>query len=104
MITLTALILAVAAPGQEPHCTRKDRQDYARKADLPRGAAAAIKVRMAEKGATYQATDVVNQPNLPLYRFVKARRTGCALTIDYEQGGFAHRWGKFTLVERGGRW
>lgn len=98
------LLTAMSAqPGlASPPCDHAE-QAYRKKADLPRGAAEAIGVAMAEKGAPYQRGDVM-QPGLPLYRFVSATRSGCRIRINYEQGGIAHRWGTFSLFHIAGAW
>ena len=59
---------------------------------------------MAEKGEAYQKGDVILQKGLPLYRFVSATRSDCQITITYEQGGFSHRWGTFSLSRVNGVW
>jgi hypothetical protein len=87
--------------GACPHFTR----NYARLADLPRGAAAALGFPIAERGAPWNATDDVGPgPLLPFARFISAQGGGCALTIRYERGGIAHSFETATLALRAGRW
>ena len=64
---------------------------YAHLRDLPEGAAAALGFPIAERGARWNATDVVGPgPRLPFARFISAQGGGCTLTIHYERGGIAH--------------
>ncbi len=80
-------------------------RDYARLADLPPGAGAALGFPIAERGAPWNATDDVGPgPLLPFARFMSAQRSGCTLTLRYEHGGFAHSYETATLALRGGRW
>lgn len=79
------------------------KQNYRRMSELPRGVVEAIGVYMAEKGAAYQRGDVMIR-GLPRYRFVRAARSGCRIRITYEQGGFAHLWGSFSLSRDYGGW
>ncbi len=58
---------------------------------------------MAEKGAVYQRGDVM-RPGVPLRRFVRAARSGCRITIHYEQGGFGSSWGTVSLSLVDGKW
>lgn len=95
---LLALLLS-AAP-----CAAVVERRYVRLADLPKAAAQAIDMPMAEKGAPFQATDVVGRPALPSARFVRAVQRGCAIRIAYEQGGIAHRWLDMRLVDDGSGW
>ena len=47
---------------------------------------------IADPGAAFRATDVVNDPNLPTRRLVHA---GCSIdhcVVYYERGGIAHTW------------
>ena|SRR3990167_4703596 len=101
-----AAIVLVAASGLSAasECALKERQTYARMADLPADAMAALKVRMAEKGAPYQRSDVMLHPNLPLYQFLRADRTGCRLRIEYLKGGFLLQSGAFLLKQSNGKW
>jgi hypothetical protein len=78
---------------------------YARLADLPSGAAAALGFPIAERGARWNATDAVGPgPLLPFARFISAQGGGCTLTIRYEHGGIAHSFETATLERRGVRW
>ena len=89
---LVALLAAAPIPAQaKPACTVRGAWTFPRKADLPRGAAAALGFAMAERGAPWNATDVLDSRRpLPSARFIAARQRGCTLAIDYEQGGIAH--------------
>ena len=103
-----ALVLAVAAfalPAQaQPGCISGNRT-YARLADLPAGAAAAVGFRMAERGQAFQVTDVIMPgPPLPGSRFIAARQQGCRLSIRYERGGIAHTYNEALLQRQGNRW
>ena len=60
---------------------------------------------MAERGAPFQATDVLGPgPALPGTRFIAARQSGCRLALRYEQGGIAHTYETAILEYRGDRW
>lgn len=101
---IALLIGSDAEPGTAASpCGKQHEQTYQHKAELPRGAAEAIDVAMAEKGEAYQRGDVM-QKGLPLYRFMRATRSGCQIRITYEQGGFAHRWGTFSISRVKGVW
>ncbi|KRB86306.1 hypothetical protein ASE00_06190 [Sphingomonas sp. Root710] len=104
MAALAALAVLSGQPGMTASsCGKLAEQSYRQKAELPRGVVEAIGVDIAEKGQAYQRGDVM-QPGLPLYRFVSATRSGCRIRINYEQGGFAHRWGTFSLFHIAGAW
>lgn len=109
-IILLGLALAPVAPalasgGERPACTLRGVHVYARKADVPRGALAALGIPMAERGARFQATDdIMVGENLPPTRFVSARLDGCTLTIRYERGGIAHTWNTAVIQRRGIGW
>lgn len=93
-----------AGPGTAaPPCGKQIEQSYGRKADLPRGAIEAIGPGMAEKGGAYQRGDVMRK-GVPLYRFVSATRSGCRISVHYEQGGFVRGWGTFSLLRVDGAW
>jgi hypothetical protein len=47
---------------------------------------------IAEPGAAFRATDVVNDPNLPTRRLVHAACSTDHCVVYYERGGIAHRW------------
>jgi hypothetical protein len=100
-------IVAAAAPAEAkgggacPHLART----YARLADLPPGAVAALGFPIAERGAPWNATDDVGPgPLLPFARFMSAQGGGCTLAIRYEHGGIAHSFETATLARSGGRW
>ncbi len=98
-----ALLIAAALPAQaQPGCVSRT---YARLADLPAGAVAALGIRMAERGQPFQVTDVIGPgPRLPGSRFIAARQQGCRLTIRYERGGIAHTYNDALLERRGNAW
>jgi hypothetical protein len=103
LLILAALVapLRADATGSE-RCSDAARA-YARLADLPPGAVAALGFAIAERDAPWNATDVLH-PGLPRARFISARGGGCTLTIRYEHGGIAHSYESATLALRGGRW
>jgi hypothetical protein len=103
-LALTLLTTASAGAAERPACVRGS-VDYARKADLPGGVLQAFGTAMAERGAPFQATDVLGPgPALPGTRFIAARQTGCRLALRFEQGGIAHTYQTAILEHRGGRW
>ncbi|GAA4818278.1 hypothetical protein GCM10023232_13610 [Sphingosinicella ginsenosidimutans] len=96
---------AAAAGTDRPSCTLRGTHVYQRMADVPRGAMAALGVRMAERGQPFQATDVIMPgERLPGARFAAARLDGCTLTIRYERGGIAHTWNTAVIERRGIGW
>ena len=109
---LPLMLLIAAAPTQAKvpaHCTVHGAWTFPRKADLPRGAVAALGFAMAERGAPWNPTDVIDSRRpLPSARFISARQRDCTLEISYEQGGIAHvrmtailAWnGRLWLLER----
>jgi hypothetical protein len=107
-IAALILLLLVAAPAiapAKPACTVRGAWSFPRKADLPRGAAAALGFAMAERGAAWNPTDVLDSRRpLPSARFIAARQRGCALAIDYEQGGIAHVRMTAILAWNGRAW
>ena len=104
-MALTLLTSASAGVAEGPPCAAQGRLDFARKADLPAGVLEAFGTAMAERGAPFQATDVLGPgPPLPGTRFVAARQTGCRLALRFEQGGIAHTWQTAILEYRGDRW
>lgn len=102
----TAPVAANAAEAEiaADDCKESKPVDYARKADLPAGAAEALGFPMAEAGEPFQATDVIRTPHLPFRRFISARRTGCALRLLYERGGIALRREDIDLDLVKGKW
>ena len=104
LILLAALIPATAA-AKGGHVCLPFTRNYARLADLPAGAAAALGFPIAERGAPWNATDVIEPGRrLPFDRFVSAQGGGCTLTIRYEHGGIAHIYLTATLARRGEGW
>jgi len=86
-------------------CSVRGSWTFPRKANLPSGAAAALGFPMAERGANWNATDVVGPgPMLPFARFISARQTNCTLVIHYEHGGIAHSFQDAVLQYQGRRW
>lgn len=79
------------------------RADYARFKDLPAASRAAIPP-MAERGASFQATDVIMGRPLPGRRFVSASQSGCRITLRFEYGGIARGTGTMILERRKGAW
>ena len=104
-LSALALLATSAAAWAEPACPLRGSRSYARKADLPQGVVQALGFRMAERGAPFQATDVIGPgPRLPGARFVAARQIACRLALRYEQGGIAHTWNTAILERRGNVW
>ena len=105
LLLLGLLAATLAAASDDATCRLHGTRNFQRKADLPAGAAAALGFPRAERGAPFQATDVLD-PNRPLpgTRFVAARQTDCRLAIRYERGGIAHTWNTAILELRGNRW
>ena len=103
---LASLVLAACAgEAAGAACPVHGTRNYARKADLPAGALAAFGIPMAERGAPFQATDVLDSRHpMPSTRFVAARQVNCALAIRFEQGGIAHTWQTAQLYWQGNRW
>ena len=101
-LMLLAASPALAQSGSVcPHFSRT----YARLAELPPGAAAALGFPIAERGAPWNATDAIRPgPLLPFARFISAEGGGCRLTIRYEHGGIAHSYETATLVRRARGW
>ena len=105
LLLLGLLAATLAAAGDDRTCRLHGTRNFQRKADLPGGSAAALGFPMAERGAPFQATDVIGPgPRLPGTRFVVARLTNCTLAIRYERGGIAHTWETAILQLRGNRW
>jgi hypothetical protein len=107
ILTLLLLesLLAPASAGARGMLCLPFSRNYARLADLPAGAAAALGFPIAERGAPWNATDVVRPgPRLPFARFISAQGGGCTLTIRYERGGIAHSYDTMTLSRRQEGW
>jgi hypothetical protein len=86
-------------------CTVRGAWTFPRKADLPRGVAAALGFAMAERGGAWNPTDVIDSHRpLPSARFIAARQRACTLAIDYEQGGIAHFRATAILEWNGRAW
>ena len=102
------LLLLSLAPGPADaggHLCLPFSRIYARLADLPAGAAAALGFPIAERGAPWNATDVVDsRRRLPFARFISAQGGGCTLTIRYERGGIAHVFESATLSRHADGW
>jgi hypothetical protein len=96
----------MAAQAKGPaRCNVRGAWSFPRKADLPRGAAAALGFAMAERGGPWNPTDVIDSSRpLPSARFIAARQRDCALAIDYEQGGIAHFRATAILAWNGRSW
>jgi hypothetical protein len=107
-ITAALILLLAAAPlpaqaKGAAACAVHGAWTFPRKADLPRGAAAALGFPMAERGAPWNPTDVIDSRRpLPSARFIAARQRACTLEIDYEQGGIAH-YRAIAVLEWNGR-
>jgi hypothetical protein len=104
-----AVALAIAPLAAEAKgiaaCSVRGSWTFPRKANLPRGAAAALGFPMAERGAPWNVSDAVGPgPMLPFDRFISARQVNCALEIRYEHGGIAHTYNNALLDYRAGRW
>jgi len=103
-ILLAALAPAPAA-AKGGHLCLPFSRTYARLADLPAGAAAALGFPIAERGAPWNATDVIEPGRrLPFDRFISAQGGGCSLTIRYEHGGIAHTYQSATLARTEQGW
>ena len=104
-LSALALLATSAAASAAPACNLHGSRSFQRKADLPQGVVQALGFRMAERGAPFQATDVLGPgPQLPSTRFVAARQVACRLALRYEQGGIAHTWNTAILERRGNFW
>jgi hypothetical protein len=106
LLAVAALPAVAQAKPSRPPCTLRGTHDYARKADVPRAALEALGLSdIAERGAPWQATDVILPgERLPIRRFVAARLEDCRLTVRYERGGIAHRWETAVAERRGLTW
>jgi hypothetical protein len=84
-----------------PHLAR----NYARLADLPRGARDAFDFPIAERGARWNPSDAVGPgPLLPFARFISALGAGCTLAVRYEYGGIAHGFATAILAHTDHGW
>jgi hypothetical protein len=104
---LLALLASAAAAGEAKGGAACPllAPNYARLADLPGGAAAALGFPIAERGAPWNATDVVRPgPRLPFARFISAQGAGCTLNLRYEYGGIAHGYATAILVRSDRGW
>ena len=105
LMPLAAALVPASAAAKGGHVCLPFSRNYARLADLPAGAAAALGFPIAERGAPWNATDVIEAGSrLPFARFISARGGGCSLVIRYEHGGIAHTYLTATLVRRGQGW
>lgn len=95
------MMIAAAANIAAAECPA--RADYVRFKDLPAVSRAAIPP-MAERGAPFQATDVIMGRPLPGRRFVSARQIRCRIDVKFEYGGIARGQGTMTLERRKGVW
>jgi len=78
---------------------------YARLADLPPGAVAALGFPMAERGGRWNVSDAVGPgPLLPFARFIAAEGAGCTLNLRYEYGGIAHGFATAVLLRTNRGW
>ena len=105
LVPLAAALAPAPAGAKGGHLCLPFSRNYARLADLPAGAAAALGFPIAERGARWNATDVIEAGSrLPFARFISAQGGGCSLTIRYEHGGIAHTYQSAVLVRRGEGW
>ena len=103
MVTAAALPFVGLLAG--PACDAEAARSFARLADLPPGAGAALGFAIAESGAPWQASDAAGAGRMrPSARFIAARQAGCRLAVRYEQGGIAHSYRTALLERRAGRW
>lgn len=80
-------------------------RSFARLADLPPGAVAALGFAMAERGQPFEVGDAIRPgARRPFTRFTAAALRGCALAIRYEYGGIAHGFATALLTRRGAGW
>jgi hypothetical protein len=102
---LLAAMIAPTRAAATGHLCLPFSRNYARLADLPAGAAAALGFPIAERGAPWNATDAVRRgPLLPFARFISAQGGGCTLTVRYERGGIAHSYETATLARHQQGW
>ena len=110
IILLAALIATPsaaypAATKGGPACSVHGNWAFPLKANLPRGAEAALGFPMAERGQPFEVSDDVGPgPLLPFARFISARQHDCTLEIRYEHGGIAHTFETALLQYQGRRW
>jgi hypothetical protein len=96
---------AAAATKGGPACAVHGSWAFPRKANLPRGAEAALGFAMAERGQPFEVSDAVGPgPLLPFARFMSARQNGCMLEIRYEHGGIAHTFETALLQYQARHW
>jgi hypothetical protein len=99
LLILAAAIAPLPAQARGGHLCLPFTRNYAFLRELPEGAAAALGFPIAERGARWNATDVVRPgPMLPFARFISAQGGGCSLTVRYEHGGIDHSEQTATLV------
>ena len=104
LLLLPALLAPLRAEAMGHLCLPFTRT-YNRLAELPDGVAAALGFPIAERGARWNATDVIGPgPRLPFARFISAQGGGCTLTVRYEHGGIAHSYETATLSRREQGW
>lgn len=91
-----------------PVCTSGGVVKFARKADLPPEAAAALGAPMADVGEAFNAGDTaiaagpLRTP--PSARFIDAVQRGCRLVVHYEQGGIGYSHGETVLRQTAKGW
>jgi hypothetical protein len=107
-LILATAVAAIAAPPEAKGpatCRVHGSWNFPRKANLPRGAAAALGFAMAERGAPWQVSDAIGPgPMLPFDRFIFAHQINCTLAIRYEHGGIAHTYETALLEYRARAW
>ena len=105
LLAASAASQACAAASDRQSCPVRGHWSFPRKANLPRGAEAALGFPMAELGQPFEVSDAVGPgPLLPFARFIAARQHDCALEIRYEHGGIAHTFETALLHYRDRRW
>jgi hypothetical protein len=105
-VLLASLAASPAAAGTKGRaCPVHGSWVFPRKANLPRGAEAALGFRMAERGQPFEVSDDVGPgPLLPFARFISARQNDCTLEIRYEHGGIAHTFETAFLQYQARHW
>jgi hypothetical protein len=105
VLAASAASQACAASSDRQTCSVHGNWTFPRKANLPRGAEAALGFAMAERGHPFEVSDAVGPgPMLPFARFIAARQHDCSLEIRYEHGGIAHTFQTALLHYRDRRW
>jgi len=107
LLLLAAIAASPAAAGTKggPACAVHGHWAFPRKANLPRGAEAALGFPMAERGQPFEVSDAVGPgPLLPFARFISAQQNDCSLEIRYEHGGIAHTFETALLQYQARRW